>query len=254
MKFIDSLFRPKLIGKYINEHIIHSILYFIFFVLICSVPSVISITNTPNLTYRDQVSLFQNISNSSPSTIKVENNRLNTTDVVVFNGVNVSVSFNTDEVSNTLVYVFKESYFHVYYSGVKVSTIEYSRLSDSSFDISSIQNKDFDMIYHFLDILNYGYKDVLNMYIPILCLETIGTIIIEFAFIFIILLFTGGWFNPTIPTKFRAKMAVYALTWTFILYFIGVNVGMTWLFYIGAVISFIFNKIALSHIIRVKKE
>lgn len=255
MKFIDSLFRPKLIGKYINEHFMHAVTYLIFFILLCSIPIVTSTLNTPKLDYSSQISLFNTISNNIENkTIEIKDNKLNTTDEYVFSGSNVSIAFNTSKVENSLVFVFMDTYYHVYYNNAKVATIEYESIPNSSFSLNKVALRDYEEIYHFIDILNVGYDKVLNTYIPISCLESIGNIVFDFSFVLILLLFFTSGVNMAIPAKFRFKVCVYAMTWPFVLYFIGINTGATALFYIGVVIAYIFTILALRNLIRVKKE
>lgn len=254
MKIIDSLFRPKLIGKYINEHIMHSIIYFILFVLLCAVPSVASALNTPNLTYSSQISLIEDIKSKNETNIKIVDNKLiSNNEKCIFVGDGVSVAFNTNEVEDLVVFSFSETTYTLYYGGYKVKTVEYSSMENSNLDVSLIQTGEITMIYQLFSILNVGYDELLKTAIPVYCLESIFMLLIEFAIVFVIILVFGAKFNPAIPAKFRTKVAIYSLTWTFVLYFIGINIGLGWLYYIGLVVSFIFNAKALRNLIRVER-
>lgn len=257
MRLFDGLFRPKYIGRYLADKKWKVILYFVFFLALCSIPAVSDLTNTRDITYSDSTVLFQEIYNDEVKNIKIENNKLNTTESVIYSGNNITVAFNTQEVKSSLTLVFYEDYCSVFSSNVgtkSISTIYYEKLNDSSLDLSLIQNKEFSEIYKLLDYINNAYDSYLEIAIPEACATNVLSILIEFGVLLFILIYAGFYFNPYLPTRIRVNLAVYSLSWAFVLYFVGILLNMTALFYVGAIISFIFMRIASKSIIRVKKE
>ena len=258
MRLFDSLFRPKYIGAYLADKAWRVVLYFVLFFILCLTPSFAEVSNIGDLSYSDEVVLFQQIYNDETSTIKIENNKLNTTDYKVYTNGSIAVAFNDKETKAELSIVFFEDYFIVEVISnnnyVEINKTMYSSLEDSSLDISKIQEKNFNEIYKLMDYINLGYDEYLKIAIPQQLSSNVLGLLIQFLIVFAVLMYSGSAFNPFLPRKIRANVAVYSMTWSFVSYIVGVFMGVSWLFYIGAIISFIFMGIACRNIIRIKKQ
>lgn len=237
MRFITSLFRPKYLGKFINDSYFRVIFYVVFFVLLMSIPSAMSVINTPRLTYYSETSLFQAIYRDS-SEFKIENNKLNdNTTAKVYEGNNIAVCFNSKQSNKTLVISFNEDYLTVIYNKVSYGNIKYEKLEDSSIDLDKIREVDFDEISKFLVVLNEAYDSVLKVIKPVYIASTVFYNIVEFAVIILIFLYFSLRINPYLPRSVRFKIVCYSLTWTFVLAVIGEFTSMSYLFLIGLIIS-----------------
>ncbi len=258
MRLFDSLFRPKYIGAYLADKTWRVVLYFILFFILCATPSFAEVSNIDGVTYSDEVVLFQQIYNDENSSIKIEENKLNSIEQKVYTNGFFAVAFNQKETDADLSIVFFEDYFIVETSSYgeysQIKKTMYSSLSDSSLDISKIQNKDFNEIYKLMDYINLGYDEYLKIAVPQTIASNLLTLFIQFFFVFIVLMYSGRIFNPFLPRKIRANVSVYSMTWSFVSYIIGAFIGASWLFYIGAILSYIFMGIACRNIIRIKKQ
>ena len=74
MKFFVCLFTPKMIGQYFREHIIQPILYLVFFIAIAFIPEYYRLSNRADISYSDDIALYQAIRNDSSCDLKIENN------------------------------------------------------------------------------------------------------------------------------------------------------------------------------------
>ncbi len=261
MRLLDSLFKPAVLGKYLADKVWRVVLYFVIFVILCAVPSIITISRTADVTYADELVLFQSIYNDPTTDVKIVDNKLSTSTPKVYSdGSSFSVAFNTNETSTTLTIAFYADYFTVLYgSGETKSELKkvmYTSLDDSSLDLSKIASKSdgyFYENYKLLDYINVGWNRYLDIVIPQTILSNIIYLVVEFLIVFVILMFVGVYSNPYLPRNIRSRISVYAMTWTFVLYLVGSLADLSFLFYIGVIISAIFMKIACSNIVRVKK-
>ena len=255
MRVLTSLFRPKYIGKYLNDSIFRIVVYFLAFVILISIPGIASISNAPRITYQSEVVLFQDMYNSNISTMKIENNGLtDTSNKVIYSGSQVDLCFNTNESDNLLVICFYEDYMNVLYNKQSFAKIKYENIKNINFDISEVQNLNFDEIAKVVDVINVGYDKVLDYVIPINSFFEFGSYLIEYLFSFLIFMWIGASINKDIPAKLRARVAVYSLTWSFVFGFIGANFGGMFVFAIGFVISLVCYFKALRNLVKVKKE
>lgn len=261
MRLLDSLFKPSVLGKYLADKVWRVVLYFVIFLLLCATPSIIKIINTSDVSYSDELVLFQSIYNDPTTDIKIVDNKLQTTTQKVYSdGSNFSVAFNTQDTTTVLTIAFYEEYFTVLYgSGSSKSELKkemYSSLTDSSLDLTLIANKGYGYFYQnykLLDYINIGWNRYLDIAIPQSVMSNVLYLCVEFLVVFVVLLFVGLYSNPFLPRKIRARIAVYCLTWSFVLYLFGMLVDISYLFYLGVFVSAIFMRIACSNIVRVKK-
>ncbi len=262
MRLLDSLFKPAVLGKYLADKVWRVVLYFVIFAFLCAIPSIISVTRTSDITYSDEVILFQSIYNDPQADAKIVDNKLTvSTPKVYSDGSNFSVAFNTNDTSTALTIAFYADYFTVLYGSGDTKTelkkVMYTSLDDSSLDLSVIANKSdgyFYENYKLLDYINVGWDRYLDIAVPQSILTNTMYLCIEFLVVLVILMFVGIYSNPFLPRKIRARMACYSMTWTFVLYLFGTLVDLSFLFYIGVFVSAIFMKIACSNIVRVKKS
>lgn len=258
MRLFDSLFRPKLIGKYLADQLWRVILYFVLLFALCATPSIASYTSIGDITYSDATALYQEIYNDSTISYKIEDNKLNSSDAKYYTDGGLAIAFNTKDTSSTLNLSFYEDYFIVVYGAgtkqeVKLKQVYYNTLEDSSIDFTVVQQKQFSEVYKLLDYINIAYNEYLDYAVPTQLAGELVSMLIEFGIVFIILMFTGQYFNPYLPRKIRGRIAVYAMTWTFVAYILGTLINFSYLFYGGVIISFIFMGIACRNIVRVKK-
>ena len=262
MRLFDSLFRPKFIGKYLADKVWQVISYFVIFIIICSIPSLVSATQNyeKDVTYYDTTEIFQAMFNDSELDFRIEDNKLNTTKAVYYSNGSIAVAFNTKATNATLSMVFYENYMVVSYGstfekdGSTLKTIYYNKLKSSSIDFSLVQQKNFQEIYKLLDYINIGYDAYLDYAVPSMIASSFVSLLLEFGVLFVILMFAGVYFNPYLPRRIRSRIAVYSMSWAFMAYIVGIFIGLTFLFYIGAIVSFVFMGIACRNIVRVKKQ
>lgn len=256
MKFFVNLFNPKMIGQYFTERLIKPIIYLLFFVAICSIPSVMREFENVDVTYTDDTSLIMEIKGREPSSMEISSNRLNdTTKVVTYYGETFGVAFNTTKVDDSyaLVLSFADEYVQVMSYGEIIKSVRYEKLDDSSLSISKIQASDYGEIHkliNYLDIAYDAYKEQTRL--PAIGMQ-IGTAAISLLLVVLLLVLSSRLFNSFIPARIRFVIAIYASTWAFALRCVDEFTGKTSLFYIGAIVSFVFNAIAVKQIVKVKK-
>ncbi len=258
MRLLDSLFRPKFIGKYLADKLWRVILYFVLMFVLCATPSIVQYTNVGGVLYSDATELYQEIYNDSSISYKIEDNKLNSSNVGYYSDGGMAVAFNTKETKATLSLVFYEEYYVVVYEGgtsseATLKTVYYNSLTDSSLDFSLVQQKSFAEVYKLLDLINVAYDAYKAHVVPTQLATALVSMLIEFGVVLLILIYTGQYFNPFLPRRIRGRIAVYAMSWTFVAYIVGALINFSYLFYLGVIISFIFMGIASRNIVRVKK-
>ena len=116
MRLLDSLFRPKFIGKYLADKLWRVIVYFVLMFVLCATSSIVQYTNVGGVLYSDATELYQEIYNDSSILYKIEDNKLNSSNVGYYSDGGMAVAFNTKETKATLSLVFYEEYYVVVYA------------------------------------------------------------------------------------------------------------------------------------------
>lgn len=256
MKFFVCLFTPKMIGQYFREHIIQPIIYLLFFVLLAFIPEYYRLNNRSDISYSNDIALYQSIRNEDSFNLKIENNLLSdTTTIYEFYGEQLGAVFNTSKVDSKydLVLLFSSDYFNVISYGSTVATIKYSELEDSSIEFEKIKNHDFVETRKLNEYFNVAYDKYVDYSIVQTYAYSIADILMMFLLVVAFLVISSSFVNRVIPFKIKANISIYSSTWAFLLYFIGATVGVFELFYVGAILSFIFNTIAVKQIVKVEK-
>lgn len=256
MKFFVCLFTPKMIGQYFREHIIQPILYLVFFIALAFIPEYYRLSNRADISYSDDIALYQAIRNDSSCDLKIENDLLSdTTTIYEFYGEQLGVVVNTSKVDSSydLVLLFSTDYFNVINYGTTVATVKYSDLDDSSIEFEKIRNHDFVETRKLVNYFNVGYEKYYNYSIVQAYVYSVVNIAISFLIVLAFLIIAAGIVNRVIPFRIKATISVYSASWAFLLYAVGNMVGITQLFYVGVVLSFIFNIIAVKQIVKVEK-
>lgn len=257
MRFIISLFMPKQIGRFFSDKIYRVIIYFIFFLALCFIPMAFEISKENHVTFTTDMVLFQDFKNSSGSELKIEGDTLSsTTTQELYVGEYFAVSFNNsnpDTNANVLL-AFSEKYCNVIVSNTTIKSIYYDTLADSSLDVSKIQNGEFNEIHKLVNYLDIAYQALIDSSIAVTYTYNFINMLIPFLIVLACLMIASKLFNPVIPVSIRFKLSIYSMTWTFVLFLIGEFSGLTGLFYVGALISFIFNATAIKQIVKVDKN
>ena len=131
--------------------------------------------------------------------------------------------------------------------------MKYSDLDDSSIEFEKIRNHDFVETRKLVNYFNVGYEKYYNYSSVQAYVYSIVNIAISFLIVLAFLIIAAGIVNRVIPFRIKATISVYSASWAFLLYAVGNMVGITQLFYVGVVLSFIFNIIAVKQIVKVEK-
>lgn len=259
MRFINSLFKPKYIGKYISDSYFRVVFYALFFILLICIPSINSSVKVESVSYYSENVLFQSIYRAGSDNVSyvISDNLLNNETTAYFKGNSVDVYFNKDATNantNTLVLVFNSTSVTIIYNNIKYNAISYDKLSQSSIDLNEVYKTNFDAINDFLGVINLCYEKVQKYNMPVYVASSIFYTLVEFAIAVALLMFTGSKINPLIPSGLRFKIVLYSLTWCYLLTTIGAFVGgETILFIIGICISFICMFQALRNLTVIKQ-
>lgn len=256
MRIFINLFSPKLIGQYFNEKLARVIFYVLFFLAICFIPTAVEMDKKAVVSYTDDIALIQDFKNKEASNLKIENNILEDKTIASYSGETYSVVFNTaatDE-SKKITLAFSNDFVNIVYYKNIIKTVKYSTLDDSSLDVSLIQNGDFKEIHKLFNYITMAENVILDNSRTVDYLYNIVYVALPFLLVILFLAYIGKVFNPILPFNIRFNIAAYASTWAYVSYFIGVLTGYGALFYVGAIVSFIFNSIAVKQIVKAERS
>ena len=172
-------------------------------------------------------------------------------------GSRMSFYFNRegfDKKENDFVIVFKETNAIGYFEGVKVFDVKYEdecnlNYEFSFFEIKNMNTNDKISFVEFLTPIMENYEKAYSTYV---FLTNLGTIILFYGLLIVVLFIFTYLSNPTINKKIRFKLVFYNSITFLILSIFSVLLNQSWLIYAGIVLSVFYSNITFSHIIKVK--
>ena len=244
-----SLFKPKRIALFIKDRLYLSMLYALFFVLLFTIPTIVSYSvSNNNISLTSFNAMVSDI--PTDSNAKIENYIFTTDKVFSVTVDEVVYDFGTTKdvsQSNSLTVVFSESnvifYQYTYqvatasYQSLGFSNIDFNVLTTDSANYTSLQNA-MNTIYNtYYRYSNYTYaiSAIFNAILKDIILTGIIFLIITMA-------------APILKPSFRLNISIYSLSWYYILMFFQNALGMSYIYIIGIVLAFFFARKALSSI------
>lgn len=251
-----SFFRPKLIGKFLSDKMYVVIAYFCFLFAFVSIPSIMQLSNVPNLSSYDQTELIYDFKIAEESKLSFEENKLVGTEKEIYKGNGMILAFNTDQVENaknSVVFLFEETSASIYYAGFKIKTYAYSSMSFKDFSLTDVQANKVVGVDNLFTIINHLYQGLNSYLIPMSSIMIVVRAAIYYAIVVIILLFLTANINPAVNSMtFRLKICIYAVTILAVMEVFSILLSFRYLYYLGIILAYFAASKALRSIVRIE--
>lgn len=256
-RFKDCLCHPKFLGKYNKDRAgVVFLTIFIFLVLFTAIFAARCYTEAPFNDSSSQTVTSEIITQGSSDVIYDAEKHLLSGKSIELKGEgyrllilpsNGKATMNFDEVTILL----KEEYAEMYYSSMRVSSIEYKDIIASSFSLEKVaENKTTD-IYNFKTFLNSVLSSSNLFFQTFSFLQGVVTTIIFYLICVFFSVFLSIAINPTIDRDVRIKLCFYDGCIFFIGCFFAHLFDFGILVYFSLLLPMIYTLITFRHIVKI---
>ncbi len=250
-----SLFKPKHIALFIKDKSYMSIIYFFIAVICCALPSICRYVNTDySITESSFRSAVNTLVEYKESNAKIVDSLFTCDSPFVITIDENKYYFGNQVVSDTTYFYFSEDSFKLVENSRTSDSITYTDLGYTNLDFTVLDTNSLEF-GTFKGMMNTIYYRYLRYSDSVIVLSQFFTTFVDVGFsILIIFLFVSA-ITPMFKSSYRFNLAVYSMTWFYVIYIIGSLLNSVILEFVGIIIAFFFIRKALSsvRIINIKK-
>jgi hypothetical protein len=248
-RLYNSLFRPKYIALYLKDKLWLSFLYVIILFSIAVSPAIVKYSVTQN-----NIS-FSNLNNAVDMIPQDSNAKV--VDYVFSSDVafqikvdTVTYNFGTKDLyvpNKGVTFVYSGESIIVYQDGIKLVTDSFKNIGVKDLNFSTVKtdSKEYANYYVMMNTIYNKYFRVSNFNYG---LYIVRDGLVETILIILVLYFAVSMIAPFLKSGHKLNIVLYSLTWYFVLMFVSNATVLTYLYFVGLVIAFIFIRKALSSI------
>ena len=248
-RLYNSLFRPKYIALYLKDKLWLSFLYLIILFLVSLSPAIVKYSVTQNnISFTDLNSAVDLIPENSNA--KVVDYVFSTDNAFQIKVDTVTYNFGTKDLyvpNKGVTFVYSGENIIVYQDGVKLITDSFKNIGvkDINFYKVKTDSKEYANYYVMMNTIYNKYFRLSNLNYGV---EVVRSGLVETILIIVVLYFAVSMMAPFLKGNHKLNIVIYSLTWYFVLMFISNATVLTYLYFVGLVIAFIFIRKALSSI------
>ncbi len=245
------LFHPSYIGIYIKDHFAKIIAYFIFLLVLSTLPQMLTYANSGNFTKSTQNEIIKCLKQN----ITESNLEFNGTAFVgegfyfeyegqyfSFNGVIPETTTLT-----TTTFSFNNTSFSVLQGKITIYSTNYKE-GLSSFKIADVLNNDLIAKNAFVGFIENSYNSYYKTQILGLCLMALGSNLLYACILVIfVLLLSGSNFNH-INIKYKIKIILYSMTVYFVFTLLQNLYNLEFLGFLGFFLPYMYATYAISRL------
>jgi len=237
-RFYYSLLKPTRIALYIKDKIILSFLYALFFIVLCSAPSIIKFVNSNNNISQSEIKYITNQIPENSGAKFNDNTFIVEKGFTVYDYDKIQYNFGvTPEIGrNNITFVFDKERLNVYRYGVIALSQSYKALNVENFSFDDI-NTNAQSFYSFKNLYSSIYNNLFRENALFYSLGVIIDTVLTFLIVAVLLYIVTCFKNPFLGFNHRINLSIYSMTWTFIGIFIGNYFNQPIFAYIAAAIS-----------------
>ncbi len=253
------LSKPRLIGLYINENIIKSLLMLFIATLIVLIPPFIKISLNDSISSSFSTQLVEGAITSKINNCYISDNELFTNQTYQFETSEFSVIIGqTDELSLYQTLQFDTNSIKYFLSNIEVYEITYEELNVKDIDFEEISYKNIIVANEFINIFNKLYqenKTVITLYnMSYIMLDLIIAVISSALFLTLISYIISSAAKNLMPFKCRFKICLNC-QYIYLLFILFSFLYNAYFFqYIGNLLMFIYVVLSIKSVTIRKKR
>lgn len=232
-----GLTEPKQLSQFVYDKLRYVFLYILFLSLVVSIPTFIKTNLQQGMDRQNKDNLINALYSKNPTNSIVDYKLIgDINDGIIFDD-NQFIGFKASETVIGILYNFTETTLDFYYGPVLVSSHSYTDLGLDSINFSMRSNEDKDKLSEALNIVHNDSKDYL------IVVSTISAVMSELVLGLLLILIMTGMSSSNVPKlkmKYRFVLSSYAFTIYYILTFIGILYGLSFLRFIGIIVAQMF--------------
>lgn len=250
-----SLFKPKHIALFLKDKSYMSIIYFLIAVICCALPSICRYVNTDySITESSFRSAVNTLVEYKECNAKIVDGIFTCDTPFIITIDENKYYFGNQAVSDTTYFYFSEDSFKLIENSRTSDSITYTDLGYTNLDFTVLDTNSSEF-GTFKGMMNTIYYRYLRYSDSVIVLSQLFTTFVDVGFsILIIFLFISA-VTPMFKSSYRFNLAVYSMTWFYVIYIIGSLLNSVILEFVGIIIAFFFIRKALSsvRIVNIKK-
>ncbi len=249
-----SLFKPKHIALFLKDKVYMSIIYFIIAVICCAMPKIVVYLNTD---YSISQTSFSNavseISKYKDCNAKIVDGKFSVDTPFSIVIDENTYYFGNQVVSENAYFYFSEDSLNLVESGI-TSKLSYKDLGYLNLDFTILDTSSTEAA-SFRNMMNNIYYTYLKYSDSVLVISQLITTFIDVGVSMLIIYLFISAITPMFKSSYRFNLAVYSMTWFYVIYIFGSLLNNTLLEFLGLIVAFFFIRKALSsvRIINIKK-